>query len=117
MPYHFTEYFEREVLRKRPYLRREWCIRVIESPSGLNAKSTTGIVSGQLKAARSRRALSSITTPPESSSASISTTPVAKSSCSDWSSPGCRERTSDALANERCCKRAIYRLLRKPAQS
>lgn len=30
--YTFTDYFEREVLRKRPYLRREWCIAVIESP-------------------------------------------------------------------------------------
>lgn len=30
--YKFTEYFEREVLRKRPYLRKEWCIRVIEKP-------------------------------------------------------------------------------------
>jgi hypothetical protein len=30
--YQFTSYFENEVLRKRPYLRREWCIRVIESP-------------------------------------------------------------------------------------
>ena len=30
--YRFTDYFEREVLRKRPYLRREWCIRVVEAP-------------------------------------------------------------------------------------
>ena len=30
--YRFTEYFEKEVLRKRPYLRKEWCIRVIENP-------------------------------------------------------------------------------------
>jgi hypothetical protein len=30
--YRFTEYFEREVLRKRPYLRREWCIEVVERP-------------------------------------------------------------------------------------
>ena len=30
--YRFTSYFEREVLRKRPYLRREWCIRVVERP-------------------------------------------------------------------------------------
>jgi hypothetical protein len=30
--YRFTEYFEREVLRKRPYLRREWCIRVLDAP-------------------------------------------------------------------------------------
>ncbi len=30
--YHFTPYFEREVLRKRPYLKKEWCISVIENP-------------------------------------------------------------------------------------
>ena len=30
--YRFTAYFEREVLRKRPYLRREWCIAVVEHP-------------------------------------------------------------------------------------
>jgi hypothetical protein len=30
--YRFTDYFEREVLRKRPYLRREWCIAVVTSP-------------------------------------------------------------------------------------
>ncbi len=30
--YGFTDYFENEVLRKRPYLRKEWCIRVIENP-------------------------------------------------------------------------------------
>jgi hypothetical protein len=30
--YKFTEYFVREVLRKRPYFRKEWCIRVIEKP-------------------------------------------------------------------------------------
>lgn len=28
--YRFTEYFEKEVLRKRPYLRRDWCIWVLE---------------------------------------------------------------------------------------
>lgn len=28
----FTDYFEREVLRKRPYVRREWCIRIVENP-------------------------------------------------------------------------------------
>lgn len=28
----FTEYFEKEVLRKRPYLSKEWCIRVIKYP-------------------------------------------------------------------------------------
>jgi hypothetical protein len=30
--YKYTEYFEKEVLRKRPYLRKEWCISVIENP-------------------------------------------------------------------------------------
>ena len=30
--YRFTEYFEKEVLRKRPYLKKAWCIRVIENP-------------------------------------------------------------------------------------
>ncbi len=30
--YGFTDYFENEVLRKRPYLKKEWCIRVIENP-------------------------------------------------------------------------------------
>lgn len=30
--YRFTDYFEKEVLRKRPYLRREWCVRVVENP-------------------------------------------------------------------------------------
>ncbi len=30
--YCFTEYFENEVLRKRPYLKKEWCIHVCENP-------------------------------------------------------------------------------------
>jgi hypothetical protein len=30
--YRFTDYFEREVLRKRSYLKKEWCIRVVEAP-------------------------------------------------------------------------------------
>ena len=28
----YTEYFEKEVLRKRPYLKKEWCIQVINNP-------------------------------------------------------------------------------------
>ena len=31
-PIAFTNYFEREVLRKRPYLRKEWCRRALEAP-------------------------------------------------------------------------------------
>ncbi|HMP72498.1 MAG TPA: hypothetical protein PKE55_04470 [Kiritimatiellia bacterium] len=30
--YGFTSYFEREVLRKRPYLKKEWCVQVCENP-------------------------------------------------------------------------------------
>jgi len=29
--YGFTDYFEKEVLRKRPYLKKSWCIYVIEN--------------------------------------------------------------------------------------
>ena len=32
LEYNYTEYFENEVLRKRPYLKKEWCIQVIENP-------------------------------------------------------------------------------------
>lgn len=30
--YQFTEYFEKAVLKKRPYLRKEWCVRVVAQP-------------------------------------------------------------------------------------
>lgn len=30
--YKFTSYFENEILRKRSYIKKEWCIRVIENP-------------------------------------------------------------------------------------
>ena len=30
--YKFTDYFENEVLQKRPYLKKEWCIQVLEHP-------------------------------------------------------------------------------------
>ncbi len=29
--YKYTDYFEKEVLRKRPYLKKEWCVSVIEN--------------------------------------------------------------------------------------
>ena len=32
MKYKFTNYFENEVLVKRPYRKKEWCIFVIENP-------------------------------------------------------------------------------------
>jgi hypothetical protein len=27
-----TRYFEEQVLRKRPYIRREWCVEVLRDP-------------------------------------------------------------------------------------
>ena len=30
--YSFTAYFEKEVIRKRPYIKKEWCIQVVENP-------------------------------------------------------------------------------------
>ena len=30
--YKYTAYFENEVLRKRPYLKKEWCVFVVENP-------------------------------------------------------------------------------------
>ena len=30
--YRFTDYFGRKVLRKRPYLQKEWCIRALQQP-------------------------------------------------------------------------------------
>lgn len=32
MKYGFHKYFESIVLSRRPYLRKEWCIEVIENP-------------------------------------------------------------------------------------
>ena len=32
LDYQFTPYFENEVLRKRPYLTKEMCIRVVQAP-------------------------------------------------------------------------------------
>jgi hypothetical protein len=30
--YFYTDYFENEVLKKRPYIRKEWCVQVVENP-------------------------------------------------------------------------------------
>ena len=32
MKYQYTDYFIHEVLRKRPYIKKEWCIQVLENP-------------------------------------------------------------------------------------
>jgi hypothetical protein len=44
--YKFTEYFEKEVLRKRPYLKKEWCIRVLDNPLKSESQEEIGIGSG-----------------------------------------------------------------------
>ncbi len=31
--YKYTDYFINEVLRKRPYIKKEWCIRVLKKPT------------------------------------------------------------------------------------
>jgi hypothetical protein len=36
--YSFTAYFENQVLRRRPYLRKEWCIAVLENPVRMEAQ-------------------------------------------------------------------------------
>jgi hypothetical protein len=36
--YRYTDYFESEILRKRPYLQKEWCVRVIENPIRVEAQ-------------------------------------------------------------------------------
>ncbi len=32
MEYKYTDYFQKEVMRKRPYLKKEWCIQVLKNP-------------------------------------------------------------------------------------
>jgi hypothetical protein len=32
MHFGFTEYFETQVMRKRPYLEKDWCIAVVKNP-------------------------------------------------------------------------------------
>jgi len=38
--YSFTDYFEKEVLRKRPYLKREWCVRIVEAPLRVESRNS-----------------------------------------------------------------------------
>jgi hypothetical protein len=41
--YKYTAYFENEVLRKRPYLKKEWCIRIIENPIRVEVQGDTRV--------------------------------------------------------------------------
>ena len=46
MEFRFSEYFERQVLRKRPYLQKAWCIAVVENPVRSEHKVTIDFASG-----------------------------------------------------------------------
>ena len=46
MEYRYTRYFENQVLRKRSYLKKEWCVRVIENPIRVEMRRATGFDSG-----------------------------------------------------------------------
>ena len=39
MEYFFTAYFESKVLAKRPYLTREMCVRVVQSPARIEQQT------------------------------------------------------------------------------
>ena len=41
--YRFTPYFENEVLRKRPYVKKEWWIRIIENPIHLEVQGDSRV--------------------------------------------------------------------------
>jgi hypothetical protein len=41
--YKFTDYFENEVLRKRTYIKKEWCVRIIENPIRVEVQSDNRI--------------------------------------------------------------------------
>lgn len=34
----FTDYFDSQVLRKRPYLRKDWCQRIVDQPLRVEAQ-------------------------------------------------------------------------------
>lgn len=44
--YKFTEYFEQEVLRKRTYIKKEWCIFVLEHSVRSEPQEPIGTVFG-----------------------------------------------------------------------
>jgi hypothetical protein len=45
--YKYTAYFEKEVLGKRPYLKKEWCVFVIEMLSVRNLRKIIAIATGR----------------------------------------------------------------------
>jgi hypothetical protein len=43
-----TRYFEEQVLRKRPYIRREWCAASLPARCGANGSPMAGFASGAM---------------------------------------------------------------------
>jgi hypothetical protein len=41
-----TRYFDEQVLRKRPYIQREWCLDVLTARSGARSKWMAAFASG-----------------------------------------------------------------------
>ncbi len=41
--YKYTNYFENQVLKKRPYIRKEWCTRIIENPLKIDQQDSERI--------------------------------------------------------------------------
>jgi len=41
--YKWTDYFENQVLKKRPYLKKEWCTRVIQNPLRIERQGDTRV--------------------------------------------------------------------------
>ncbi len=38
--YTFTKYFEDKVLKKRPYIKKEWCIKIVKNPIKAEGQET-----------------------------------------------------------------------------
>lgn len=41
--YKYTNYFENQVLKKRPYIKKEWCTRIIENPLKIDQQDSERI--------------------------------------------------------------------------
>ena len=41
--YKYTNFFENQVLKKRPYIRKEWCTRIIENPLKIDQQDSERI--------------------------------------------------------------------------
>jgi hypothetical protein len=42
-----TRYFEEQILRKRPYIQRAWCERIVANPLRRETQRMAGFVTGE----------------------------------------------------------------------